>query len=109
MIGAFLVGRPFPLFRQLFHHAAQSGNILYGAAAFSLQAIGNMLIMSLLYVLVFAVTGNRLHRWIACRPSRWSAVAAAAFLVTGVLLLLYWDVRILARFDLIWYPMAPCA
>ncbi|MEU4068249.1 hypothetical protein AB0F25_38640 [Streptomyces wedmorensis] len=66
LIGAFLIGRPFPLFR-------------------------------------------RLHRWTTKRPSRSAALMAAAFIAAGVFLVLYWDLRILARRDLIWYPMAPWA
>ncbi|MEU2025767.1 hypothetical protein ABZ565_26985 [Streptomyces sp. NPDC016469] len=79
LIGAFLVGRPFPLFRQLFRDAAESHNVLYGAVAFAFQSLGNILVM------------------------------AVGFIVAGVFLLLYGDVRIPARRDLIWYPIAPWA
>lgn len=48
LIGAFLIGRPFALFRQLFRDAAESHNILYGALAFSLQALGNVTVMAVL-------------------------------------------------------------
>ncbi|GAA3499987.1 hypothetical protein GCM10019016_070920 [Streptomyces prasinosporus] len=109
LIGAFLVGRPFPLFRQLFHDAAESHNPLYGALAFSLQSVGNILVMAVMFLLVTGVFGDRLHRWMTRRPSRASALMAAAFIAAGVFMVLYWDVRILARRDLIWYPMAPWA
>ncbi|MFI9201051.1 hypothetical protein [Streptomyces sp. NPDC053048] len=109
LIGSFLVGRPYPLFRQLFRDAAESHNVLYGAAAFSLQALGNILIMAVLFLLVAGLAGDRLHGWFAARPSRASAVTAAAFIAAGVFMVLYWDVRILARRDLIWYPLAPWA
>ncbi|MGR6975094.1 hypothetical protein ACU639_36915 [Streptomyces cynarae] len=109
LIGAFLIGRPFPLFRQLFRSAAQSHDPLYGAVAFGLQSLGNITVMSLLFLLVTGVFGDRLHRWTAKRPSRASALMAAGFLAAGVFLVLYWDVRILAYRDLIWYPMAPWA
>ncbi|MFE0703217.1 hypothetical protein [Streptomyces sp. NPDC058872] len=109
LIGAFLIGRPFALFRQLFRDTAESGNALYAALGFSLQSIGNILVMSLLFLLVTGLLGNRLHRWMTARPSRASALMAAAFIAAGVFLVLYWDVRILARRDLIWYPMAPWA
>ncbi|MFD7703724.1 hypothetical protein [Streptomyces caelestis] len=109
LIGAFLIGRPFPLFRQLFHDAAASHNPLYGAAAFSLQSVGNIAVMAVMFLLVTGVLGDRLHRWMTRRPSRASALMAAAFIAAGVFMLLYWDVRILARRDLIWYPMAPWA
>jgi hypothetical protein len=109
LIGGFLIGRPFALFRQMFRDAAESHNVLYGAVAFSLQSIGNIVVMAVLFMLVAALAGNRLQGWLAARPSRASALVAAAFLVAGVFTLLYWDVRILARRDLIWYPVAPWA
>ncbi|MER5996558.1 hypothetical protein [Streptomyces viridosporus] len=109
LIGAFLVGRPFPLFRQLFRDAAESHNPLYGAVAFGLQSIGNIAVMAAMFLLVTGFFGDRLHRWMTQRPSRASALMAAAFIAAGVFMVLYWDVRILARRDLIWYPMAPWA
>ncbi|ORT54584.1 hypothetical protein BKD26_35085 [Streptomyces sp. CB03238] len=109
LIGAFLIGRPFALFRQLFRDAAESHNVLYGAVAFSLQAVGNVLIMAVLFVLMALLAGDRLGRWFAADPRRASAVMAAAFIAAGVFMILYWDVRILARREVIWYPMAPWA
>ncbi|MFI5571205.1 hypothetical protein ACIA6T_28460 [Streptomyces sp. NPDC051740] len=109
LIGAFLIGRPFPLFRQLFRDAAESGNPLYGAAVFVLQTLGNLAVVAVLFLLVTVAFGDRLSRWLTARPSRASALMAAAFIAAGVFMLLYWDLRILARRDLIWYPMAPWA
>ncbi|MCZ0983704.1 hypothetical protein O1L60_43830 [Streptomyces diastatochromogenes] len=109
LIGAFLIGRPFPLFRQLFRDTAQSHNVLYGSVAFGLQTLGNLLVMSVLFLLVTGLFGDRLHRWMTARPSRAGALMAAGFIAAGVFLVLYWDVRLLSRFDVIWYPMAPWA
>ncbi|MCB5165448.1 hypothetical protein LG634_11470 [Streptomyces bambusae] len=109
LVGAFQLGRPYGLFRQLFRDAAESHNPLYGAVAFGLQAVGNIVVVSLLFLLVAGLFGDRLGRWLTARPSRTSALMAAAFVAAGVFMLLYWDVRILARRDLIWYPMAPWA
>ncbi|MFB7468943.1 hypothetical protein ACFCZ1_36585 [Streptomyces sp. NPDC056224] len=109
LIGGFLIGRPFALFRQLFQDAARSHNVFYGAAVFSLQTLGNILIVGLLFLLVTGILGDRLHRWLVAKPSRASAVMAAAFVAAGVFMILYWDVRMLARRDLIWYPLAPWA
>lgn len=44
LIGALLIGRPFPLFRMMFRHAAESGNVFYGISAFVLQSLGNLVI-----------------------------------------------------------------
>ncbi|WP_335934863.1 hypothetical protein [Streptomyces sp. PTD5-9] len=109
LLGGFLVGRPYPLFRRLFHDAAESGNVLYGASAFALQAVGNLVIMSVLFVLLTLLAGRRLGAWLTARPSRASAAVAAAFIGAGVFMVLYWDVRMLATRDLIWYPLAPWA
>lgn len=109
LIGAFLIGRPFSLFRQLFQDAAESHNVLYGALVFSLQTLGNIVIVAVLFLLVSGFLGERLHRWMTVKPSRASAVMAAAFIAAGIFMILYWDVRMLARRDLIWYPLAPWA
>ncbi|GGM40296.1 hypothetical protein GCM10011608_26370 [Micromonospora sonchi] len=110
LIAGFLIGRPFPLFRQMFRDAAESGNPLYGAAAFSLQSIGNIVIMAVLFLLLAWFAGSRLQTWFAARPSRLAATIAVAFLVAGAFTFLYWDVRLLARREIIpWYPTAPWA
>ncbi|MFB6396945.1 hypothetical protein [Polymorphospora lycopeni] len=110
LIGAFLIGRPFPLFRQMFRDAAESGNPLYGAAAFSLQSIGNILVMAILFLIIANFTGNRLQRWLAANPRRLTVITAVAFIVAGAFTFLYWDVRLLARREIIpWYPTAPWA
>ncbi|MFJ3906218.1 hypothetical protein [Streptomyces sp. NPDC090025] len=109
LIGAFLIGRPFPLFRQLFRDAAESHNSLYAGLEFALQSLGNIVVMGLMFLLVTGFFGDRLHRWLTRRPSRASALMAAAFIAAGIFLVLYWDVRMLARRDLIWYPLAPWA
>jgi hypothetical protein len=107
LIGGFLVGRPFPLYRQLFRDAADSHNPLFGAAALVLQSSGNILIMVVLYLALVYGTRGRLQRWLTAKPGRIALVSAAGFIVAGVFTLLYWDLRILARIGYIWYPMAP--
>jgi hypothetical protein len=110
LIGAFLIGRPFPLFRQMFRDAAESGNIFYGAAAFMLQSIGNIAIITILFVIFGLVMGGRVQRWITAKPSRSAIIITAAFIAAGVFMVMYWDLRVLARREIIpWYPMAPWA
>ncbi len=110
LIGGFLIGRPFPLFRQMFRDAAESGNPLYGAAAFCLQAVGNIVVLAVLFVAMAAFFGGRLQRWFAEKPSRAATLTAIAMITVGVFTFLYWDVRLLARRELIpWYPTAPWA
>jgi len=110
LIGGFLIGRPFALFRQLFRDAAESGNPLYGAVAFTLQSLGNIVIMAVLFLILAYFTGGRLQRWFTAKPSRIATITAVAFIVAGAFTFLYWDVRLLARRDMLpWYPTAPWA
>ncbi|WP_283133067.1 hypothetical protein [Rhizohabitans arisaemae] len=110
LIAGFLIGRPFPLFRQMFRDAAESGNPLYGAAAFVLQSAGNIVIMAVLFLVLIAVAGTRLQRWLTAKPSRLAVLTAASLIVAGVFTFFYWDVRLLARREIIpWYPVAPWA
>jgi hypothetical protein len=108
LIGGFLIGRPFGLFRKLFRDAAESGDPFYGAGAFVLQSVGNIVVMTVLFLILTYVIGGRLQRWLAAKPSRITVVIAIALLVAGAFTFLYWDVRLLARREIIpWYPVAP--
>jgi hypothetical protein len=107
LIGGFLIGRPYPLFRQMFRAAAESHNVAYGAVAFSLQSLGNIVVVSVVFVLMALLGGRRLGGRLAAHPRLASGIVAAAFLAAGVFTVLYWDVRVLARIHLIWYPVAP--
>jgi hypothetical protein len=108
LVGAFLIGRPFPLFRKLFRDAAEAHDPLYGAAAFVLQSVGNVLVLAALLLLTAWLAGGRLGRWFAADPRRLTVVSASALLVAGVFTFLYWDVRLLAMREIIpWYPLAP--
>ncbi|MEE1789375.1 hypothetical protein PUR28_01015 [Streptomyces sp. BE308] len=110
LVGGFLVGRPYPLFRQLFRDAAESGNPFYGAAVFVLQSVGNVVIIAVLFFLMAYFAGGRLAAWMIAKPGRMAAVTAVTLIVAGVFTFLYWDVRMLARREIIpWYPIAPWA
>ncbi|PZG48274.1 hypothetical protein C1I98_12615 [Spongiactinospora gelatinilytica] len=105
LIGGFLIGRPFGLFRKLFRDAAESHNPLYGALAFMLQSAGNIVIMALLFVVLALGLGDRTRRWLAARPQRVALITGAIFITVGVFTILYWDLRMLAFRDVIWYPV----
>ncbi|WP_410588491.1 hypothetical protein [Amycolatopsis sp. lyj-23] len=105
LIGGFLIGRPYPLFRIMFRSAAEQHNVLYGAAAFALQSLGNIVVMAVLFLVLTYATGGRVQRWLAAKPARVAAVTGAALLVGGTFTLLYWDVRVLGRLGIIWFPM----
>jgi hypothetical protein len=104
LVGGFLIGRPYPLFRQMFRDAADRGDPLYGAASFVLQSIGNILLMAALLVFVAAVFGGRLGRWLTADPRRAVVLTASGLLVAGVFTFMYWDLRSLGSRDIIWYP-----
>ncbi|WP_344856034.1 hypothetical protein [Planomonospora alba] len=104
LIGAFLIGRPFGLYRQLFRDVADSGNPLYGAFAFVTQSLGNIVVLAVVFLLLSVAAGGRVQRWITAKPGRAAVITASAFLVAGVFTFLYWDVRLLARTGVIWYP-----
>ncbi|WP_341720583.1 hypothetical protein QQG74_13295 [Micromonospora sp. FIMYZ51] len=106
LIGAFLIGRPFPLFRKLFEYAVAENNAAYGAAVFALQAIGNILIMVVVVVLLSALSRGRLLRVLA-DDRRYAWVAGTALVALGVFLVVYWDVRLPAMFGYGWFPTAP--
>jgi hypothetical protein len=107
LIGAFLIGRPWGLFRAMFRDAANSGNPFYGASAFALQSLGNVVVMALLVVLLVHATGGRVQRWLLAKPGRIAAVGAAGMIAAGVFTILYWDLRPLSRAGIIWYPRIP--
>ncbi|MFD9946239.1 hypothetical protein ACFWYW_43105 [Nonomuraea sp. NPDC059023] len=107
LIGAFLIGRPFGLFRQLFRDAAASHNPLYGALAFMLQSLGNIVVMAALVLLLALALGGRAQRWLGARPGRPAVITGTAFVVAGSFTALYWVGRLLGRFEIIWWPTAP--
>lgn len=108
LIGGFLVGRPYPLFRAMFADAANRHDPLFGAFAFALQSAGNIIVLSVLFLLLTLVLGGPFGRWLAARPQRATAITAVGLAVAGAFLVLYWDVRLLAVVKVIgWYPLAP--
>ena len=107
LIGGFLIGRPYPLFNKLFHWAVDSGNPLYGAGAFILQSLGNILIVTALFTLIVLLTRGRVIAWLSSRPTRTVAVTGAMLIALGVFSVVYWDVRLPAMFDYGWFPTMP--
>jgi hypothetical protein len=49
LIGGFLIGRPYPLFYKMFLYSASTHNPFYGALAFVLVAVGNILLMAVIF------------------------------------------------------------
>jgi hypothetical protein len=107
LIGGFLIGRPYPLFFKLFQQAAKVHNPFYGAATFVLTAIGNILVMAVLFLALSVGTGGRYQRWLAAKPSRIAVLTGSAMIIGGAFMLFYWGVRLPARFDYGWFPTMP--
>ena len=107
LIGAFLIGRPYPPFRHLFAYAAATDDPLIGFATFALQSAGNVLGVVALYLIVLATTRGRFQRWLMSDPGRSDRVATAAFVTVGVFFLVYWSVRLAPRAGLVWWPTMP--
>ena len=104
LIGGFLIGRPYPLFHELFQSAANSHNPLYGAAAFTLQSLGNIVVMGLFFLVLSVLFGRRVRAWFAADPSRISALTSISFLVAGLFSVAYWDLRTLSQVGYFWFP-----
>jgi hypothetical protein len=104
LIGGFLIGRPYPLFNKLFHWAAETGNPLVGSAAFVLQSLGNILLVTLLFAALVAVTRGRIVRALAADARRAALVAGTLLIALGVFTVVYWVVRVPSIFGFGWFP-----
>jgi len=107
LIGAFLIGRPFPLFIKMFTYAASTHNPAFGAVSFVLQSLGNIVVMALLFLVITLVAGGRLRQWLAARPDRLGRFNAIALMTAGVFLVAYWCIRLPAYFGIGWWPRMP--
>lgn len=104
LIGGFLIGRPYPLFRELFRSAAVSRDPFYGAAAFALQSLGNIVVMSALFLVLNLAVSGRLRARLAADPRLVSTLTAVSFLVAGFFSVAYWDLRTLSQVGDFWFP-----
>ncbi|WP_212994186.1 hypothetical protein [Actinoplanes auranticolor] len=107
LVGGFLIGRPYPLFNKLFHWAVETGNPLYGAGAFVLQSLGNIVLVAVLFALIVVLSRGRFVYWLASRPTRTAAVTGALLVGLGIFTVVYWDVRLPAMFGHGWFPTMP--
>lgn len=104
LVGAFLIGRPWPMFHTMFLHAARTHNVVFGAGALVLVVLGNLLVVGVLFLLLSAAG---FARWLRAKPSRVTTIAAVALLVAGTFTLVYWGVRVPANFGIGWFPKMP--
>lgn len=104
LIGGFLIGRPYPLFNKLFHWAAETGNPLYGAGAFVLQSLGNIVVVAAIFALLVIGSRGRFLSWLSASPRRSAVVTGSLLIALGVFTVVYWDVRVPAIFGYGWFP-----
>lgn len=107
LIGGFLIGRPFGLFREMFADAAAAGDPLYGAATFMLQSLGNVVVLAVVFVLLVSEVGARFRRWLTRAPGRPAVVTAGVLVAAGSFTFLYWVLRVPSIFGYGWFPTAP--
>jgi hypothetical protein len=92
MIGAFAIGRPYPVFREFLLYAAQAQNPAYGAAVMALQGIGQVVVMVAAFVLILALFGSKLAAWVTKRPAQPALVSAVALVAGGAYFVFYWGI-----------------
>lgn len=107
LIGGFLIGRPYPLFNKLFHWAVDTGNPLYGAAAFVLQSLGNIAIVTVIFALLILLSRGRFLTWLSSNPRRLMIITGSLLIALGVFTVVYWDIRVPAIFGIGWFPTMP--
>jgi hypothetical protein len=107
LIGGFLIGRPFGLFRQMYEYAGSTNNPIIGFATFALQAVGNIVLVAALFLLLVFGTGGRFQRWLGAKPGRVATLTAAAMIVGGTFFIAYWDLKLPYRAGIGWWPTMP--
>ena len=90
MIGAFAIGRPYPVFREFLLFTAHAQRPSYGAAVMALQGLAQVLVMVLAFLAILAVFGQRLRRWVLSKPAQPALVSACALTAGGAYFLFYW-------------------
>jgi hypothetical protein len=107
LIGAFLIGRPFGMFRNMYEYAVLTGNPLIGFLTFALQSLGNIVGVALLVLLVTVLTRGRFQRWLMQKPDRAARFTASAFVIFGTFFIFYWGVKLGSRAGWLWWPTMP--
>ncbi|MDM5335763.1 hypothetical protein QUF84_00435 [Fictibacillus enclensis] len=89
-VGLFTVGRPFGVFRDFLTYAASARNPLYGAFVMSVQGVGQIVIMVILFLLILLLFGKRLGQWSKEKPQQAELFSTIALLLGGAYFIFYW-------------------
>ena len=90
LVGAFAIGRPFPVMRDFLVYAATASSPLYGAAVMMVQGIGQIAVMVVLLLVLVYGFGGVLTRWASTRPHQVTLVTAIALIAGGAFFVFYW-------------------
>lgn len=90
LVGAFSIGRPFPVMREFLTYAATANSAAYGAAVMLMQGLGQIAVMVALFLGVIFLAGRRLAAWAAERPDQVSLVSAMSLMAGGAFFVFYW-------------------
>jgi hypothetical protein len=107
LVGGFLIGRPFGMFRHMYDYAASTHNPFIGFMTFALQSLGNIVGVTVLLILVTLLSRGRFQRWLAAKPGRAARFTATAFIVFGFFFIFYWGVKLGSRAGWYWFPAMP--
>lgn len=107
LVGAFLIGRPFGMFRNLYEYAASTDNPFIGFLTFALQSLGNIVGVAILLVAITLVGGGRFQSWLMAKSGRAARFTASAFILFGSFFVFYWGVKLGYRAGLWWWPVMP--
>lgn len=90
LVGAFAVGRPFPVMRDFLTFAAAANSPAYGAAVMMVQGLGQIAVMVVLFFVMVYGFGRPLTSWSQRRPDQVVLVQALALVAGGTFFLFYW-------------------
>ncbi|MCY9659506.1 sulfite exporter TauE/SafE family protein [Paenibacillus chondroitinus] len=93
-VGFFAVGRPFGVFRDFLTYAATTRNPLYGALMMSIQGIGQIALMVILFLVVISVFGKRLARLSSEKPHQVELISVVSLLLGGAYFVFYWGMAV---------------
>jgi hypothetical protein len=107
LVGAFLIGRPFGMFRNMYEYAVSTGNPLIGFMTFALQSLGNIAGVAILIVVITLITRGKFQAWLVAKPDRSAKFTASAFVIFGTFFVFYWGVKLGYRAGWLWWPTMP--
>lgn len=90
MVGAFAIGRPFPVMHAFLIYAATAGSPFYGASVMIVQGLGQIAVMVLLFLALVYGLGRRLSAWMARRPERAALISGLSLVAGGTFFIFYW-------------------